>query len=58
MKKYVKPLTAEIRVEFDNNIAIPFDPAQSTTDNLVKERDDEFDTNQKSSESDWSQGLW
>ena len=58
MKKYVKPEVKEARFDFETNIAIIFDPNDSTSDNLVKDRDNEFDTEEKSAESEWSKGLW
>lgn len=58
MKKYVKPETTENRLVFEANLAIVFDPNDSTTMQLGKERNDEEFNPDKQSESEWTNGLW
>lgn len=58
MKKYVKPEAKEARFDFETNIAIILDPNTSTGENLVKDRDGEFDSDEKSNDNEWTSGLW
>lgn len=58
MKKYVTPEASEIHVDFENNLAMEFDPSQSTDIQLVKERDDDFDNQNMKEDRSWTTGLW
>ena len=57
-KQYETPCACENSFEFCDGIALIFDPDQSGSQQLGKERDDEPDSNSFGGDSEWQNGLW